>query len=34
MNFPTSRMVHLRNATLEVFEAGKRGRPIVLAWLA
>ena len=30
MNFPTSKMVHLRDATLEVFEAGKRGRPIVL----
>ena len=26
MNFPTSKMVHLRDATLEVFEAGKRGR--------
>ncbi|MGB1737298.1 MAG: alpha/beta fold hydrolase, partial [Pseudomonadales bacterium] len=30
MNFPTSKMVHLRDATLEVFEAGKRGRPVVL----
>ena len=34
MNFPTSRMVHLRNATLEVFEAGKRAALLAVSWLA